>query len=146
MTKPTTTGKRRAASRTTSRKVAGKAAKVLADEKSTADERSVAASALAQAGDAAALERDTVVVAGLREQLRVESERVVDMGQQLRDKQAVIETLEAANGTLQAEVERLNAKLAAIANVADIALLQDEVNRLKEQIRWRDEQGSTRRP
>jgi hypothetical protein len=116
------TGDRRKGGATTSPVVASKAAKVLGDEGATADERSVAASALAQVE---------------QHDARVEQH---DVG--IDDPQAIIETLEKANGTLQAEIARLSRLAEQVS--ADIAALQVDNQLLKDQVRWYKENAKVR--
>lgn len=173
--RPAVTPKRvkaKAASRVTSPTVAAKAAKLLGDEGSTAEEKAVAASALAQA-ESPSVDVSTSTV-GIDEYLNVNgltaigSETLQEMMDELKGARATVETLEAANVTLQAEVARLGETLkdaqevtknreatiaslraqierAAEAVPLDITTLQAEVTQLREQVKWHKEQGSTRR-
>jgi hypothetical protein len=109
----------KAAGKRTSPKVASKAAEILRSESSTADEKSVAGSALAQLEVAVARAEERAAAASARAQVeRDEAEdvaisAVAAYGEQLRIAAESIDVLTAENAALAAEITTLKAELAA---------------------------------
>lgn len=124
-------------------KVASKAGRVLGDNGSTPDERSVAGSVLATSDDRGKQQEVVATLEAANQSLVEEVER---LGVVASDLSNDLESVRADLSAALSENERLKTQLADLPTPVDVDVMEAEIAKLKEQLRWRDEQASTRRP